>query len=254
MRIELFNTMVDLVDRNEATRLICNWIESEDGNFRFVVTPNVDHILQLQDNADFRAAYADASLVLIDGWPVASVAKWVARRKVEVVPGSDLVPLTFDALSRRKPGARIYLFGALPGVADLAAENISRKWPGLSVCGAYSPEFGFDSDARRSDEICGIIREARPDLIVVGLGAPKQELWIHRHRDRLGPAVAICAGATIDFLAGSKARAPVWVRKVKMEWAYRMFQEPRRLVRRYARGMLLFPIYVGRELIKHSGV
>jgi hypothetical protein len=105
---------------------------------------------------------------------------------------------------------RVFLLGAAPGVADEAADRIRQRWPKVEVVGTYSPPLGFENDSAENDRILAAIAAAEPDLLVIGFGAPKQELWVRRHRDRLEAKVAMCAGATIDFLAGHRRRSPVW--------------------------------------------
>jgi len=249
MKFRAFNITLDIKSLPDAARTICDWAVASD-RLRYVVTPNVDHVIQLERSPRFRSAYSGASLVLVDGWPVAKVVGLLSKRAVDTVPGSDLVPAVFDEFSRRGTTAKIFLLGALPGVADKAARVIAARWPRLRTVGTYSPPFGFENDADESAKICSMIRGASPDIIVLGLGAPKQELWVHRHQEMLGDGVAICAGATIDFLAGSKARAPHWVRRLRMEWLHRMLLEPSRLATRYLKGMVLFPLYSAREILK----
>jgi N-acetylglucosaminyldiphosphoundecaprenol N-acetyl-beta-D-mannosaminyltransferase len=116
--------------------------------------------------------------------------------------------------------------------------------------GTYSPPLGFENDDAETARILIAIAAAAPDLLVVGLGAPKQELWVHRHHRQLSANVALCVGATIDFLAGKKRRSPVWMRRAGLEWAHRVMVEPRRLAGRYARDAWVFPQLVWREIVK----
>jgi N-acetylglucosaminyldiphosphoundecaprenol N-acetyl-beta-D-mannosaminyltransferase len=118
----------------------------------------------------------------------------------------------------------------------------------VDVVGCYSPPLGFENDAKENERILMLIREAAPDLLVLGLGAPKQELWMHRHRGEIAAKVALCVGATIDFLAGEKKRAPKWIQSLGLEWAHRMCSEPKRLVKRYARDAVIFPRLVLKEM------
>ena len=135
----------------------------------------------------------------------------------------------------------MFLLGAAPGVAARAAENIMRRWPGVEVVGTYSPPLGFEKNPLENEHILEQISGARPDVLVVGLGAPKQELWVDAHRERINTAVTLCVGATIDFRAGEKKRAPVWMRRGGLEWLHRVASEPRRLFKRYARDAWVFP-------------
>ena len=200
----------------------------------------------LQHHQGLRAAYQDAGLVLVDGAPVLWSARLLDRKVPERVAGSDLVPALFDAVPEETP-LNVYLLGAGPGVAERAAANIQRKWPGVKIVGTYSPPLGFERDDAENRAILERIAAARPDVLVVGLGAPKQELWVHQHREKIAAKVALCVGATIDFLAGEKARAPRWMQRVGLEWFYRVASEPKRLAARYARDAWVFPRLLARE-------
>jgi N-acetylglucosaminyldiphosphoundecaprenol N-acetyl-beta-D-mannosaminyltransferase len=111
----------------------------------------------------------------------------------------------------------------------------------VQVVGTYSPPLGFEHDAVENTRALIRVADAAPDLVIVGFGAPKQELWVHRHRRELGAKVAVCAGATIDFLAGQRRRSPVWMRRAGLEWLHRVAAEPRRLAARYGRDAWEFP-------------
>jgi N-acetylglucosaminyldiphosphoundecaprenol N-acetyl-beta-D-mannosaminyltransferase len=165
------------------------------------------------------------------------------------VPGSDLVPALFDAADPAEP-LRVYLLGAAPGVGERAMTQIQRRWPAVIPAGCYSPPLGFEHDERENSEIIARIEAAQPDLLIVGLGAPKQELWVHRHLEILATQVAICAGATIDFLAGERRRAPRWMQRAKLEWLHRLLSEPRRLAWRYLRDAAVFPQLVWQDLAR----
>jgi N-acetylglucosaminyldiphosphoundecaprenol N-acetyl-beta-D-mannosaminyltransferase len=144
---------------------------------------------------------------------------------------------------------RVFLLGAAPGVAQRAAEQIQQRWPAVRVVGTYSPAPGFERDDAENARIVEMIERAAPRLLVVGLGAPKQELWVHRHAGQLQCRVALCVGATIDFLAGHRRRAPLWIQRCRLEWLHRLLGEPRRLARRYARDAVIFPRLVARNML-----
>jgi N-acetylglucosaminyldiphosphoundecaprenol N-acetyl-beta-D-mannosaminyltransferase len=225
---------------DEAVRWVIDAAKAPGGKCRFVVTPNADHALLLQRNDGLRRAYRDAALVVADGWPVVIAARILGEPLRERVPGSDLVPEVFRAASPTAP-IRVYMLGAGPGVAERAARNTEARYPGVRVVGTYSPPFGFERDAAENDRILARIAEVEPDIVLVGLGAPKQELWVHANQERIAARVALCIGATIDFLAGEKARAPAWMQRVGLEWFHRMMTEPKRLFPRYAANAVEFP-------------
>ncbi|UUO08000.1 WecB/TagA/CpsF family glycosyltransferase [Blastopirellula sp. J2-11] len=248
-RVKLFGVEIDALRMTEAVRQIWRQIDSPNATTEYVVTPNVDHAVLLQGNPQLQAAYEHARWVLADGWPVVWASRLLRQPLPERVTGSDLVPAMFSAATETKP-LSVFLLGAAAGVGQRAAENIEQRWPNVTVSGVYSPPLGFEYDEAENDRIIEMINAATPQLLIIGLGAPKQELWIARHRGRLQTKAAICAGATIDFLAGEKQRAPRWMQQSGLEWLHRMLVDPRRLVKRYVRDAVVFPTLVWREWLQ----
>lgn len=245
--VRLFGIALTPVALPDAVELLVSWLRKPDGRCHYVVTPNVDHALLFQSRADLRQAYASASLVLADGSPVVWVSRLLGRPVPCRVPGSDVTPALFEAATAERP-FRVFLLGGAPGVAERAARTIRTRYPHVEVVGTYSPPFGFEKDPRENEHMIGLISASKPDILVVGLGAPKQELFVYRNRERLADVpVALCVGATIDFLAGEKPRAPRWMQNNGLEWIHRALSEPRRLVPRYARNLWAFPQLVWRE-------
>jgi N-acetylglucosaminyldiphosphoundecaprenol N-acetyl-beta-D-mannosaminyltransferase len=245
---------IDVITMPETIDRILGWCDSPRENVcRFVVTPNVDHAVMYQSNEKLRAAYDASSLVLADGAPVVVASRLLRRALPERVPGSDLAPALFKRIAAakladaNKRALRVFLLGAGPGVADRAAANIAARWPGVEVVGTLSPPLGFERDAAENERILAAVANSKPDVLLVGFGAPKQELWVHAHADKLHAKVALCIGATIDFLAGEKRRAPRWMRRVGLEWLHRLSTEPRRLAKRYLRDAWIFPQLVWRD-------
>lgn len=246
-KIPMFGVQIDALRMPEAVEAVTAWTREEgEPACRYVVTPNVDHTLLLQEHQGLRDAYVDAGLVLADGMPVVLASRLLRKPLPERVTGADLVPALFNAADPERP-LTVYLLGAAPGVAQRARDNIHTRWPGVRVTGLYSPPLGFERDDAENEAILKRIEAANPDVLVVGLGAPKQELWVHRHRRRIRAKAALCVGASIDFLADEKPRAPVWMQKSGLEWLHRLSSEPRRLFRRYARDAFVFPKLVWRE-------
>lgn len=242
--IELFGMHIARVTMRDAADRILKWCEQPRGGAcRYIVTPNVDHAVMLQHRGDLREAYDDASLVLADGLPLVIASRLFRRSLPQRVAGSDLVP---QLLASGAP-LRVFLLGAAPGVADMAAEQIRLLWQSVEIVGTLSPPMGFETNAKENERILAAVAAATPDLLIVGFGAPKQELWVHRNHRQLQAKVAICAGATIDFLAGHRRRSPVWMRRAGLEWLHRVASEPRRLASRYARDAWEFPQLIWRE-------
>jgi N-acetylglucosaminyldiphosphoundecaprenol N-acetyl-beta-D-mannosaminyltransferase len=251
-KFTMFGIELDAISMELAAQTLTKWLEAPRERCRYVVTPNVDHVVKLRNSRAFQTAYSGASMVLADGKPLVFASRLLGRPLKETVPGSDLVPRLFQqAQSMRKP-LRVFLLGAGPGVAERAARNIVPRWANVLIVGTYSPPFGFETLPRECDSILDKIAATEPDLLIVGFGAPKQEIWVHEYRARISAKVAICAGATIDFIAGEKSRAPIWMRKYGLEWLHRIICEPRRLLRRYAHDAVVFPAVLMRELVGNA--
>jgi N-acetylglucosaminyldiphosphoundecaprenol N-acetyl-beta-D-mannosaminyltransferase len=245
-RIRLFNAPIDVVTMQQAIDVLRNWLDETPEVCRFVVTPNVDHAVILQHHEGLQNVYADAHLVLADGLPLILASRWLGKPLPERVAGSELVPRLLSSVPTERQ-LRCFLLGAGPGVADRAADRIRATCPGIAVVGTYSPPLGFEKDPTEEQRILQLLRNASPELLIVGLGAPKQELWVHRHFRQLPAKVALCVGASIDFIAGEKKQAPVWMRRSGLEWLHRMMSEPKRLAKRYAHDAWVFPQLVWRD-------
>jgi N-acetylglucosaminyldiphosphoundecaprenol N-acetyl-beta-D-mannosaminyltransferase len=204
-----------------------------------VFTPNVDHVVLAEYDVAFRAAYRRAELSLADGQPVVWASRLFTNSVPDKVSGSDLLlPLLKRAALR---GWRVFLLGGAPKVAQRAAELL-REQHAVDVVGIASPRVTTPPADELLDALADSLREARADLVVVALGAPKQELLIDALKDRVRPATLVGVGAALDFLVGRVARAPPWMSGFGLEWLYRLLKEPRRLWRRY---LLRDPAFFG---------
>jgi N-acetylglucosaminyldiphosphoundecaprenol N-acetyl-beta-D-mannosaminyltransferase len=228
-RIRMGRLAIDVVDFVGALDTIEKRIETRAGGTIF--TPNVDHVVLVEHDQRFREAYARASLSLVDGTPVLWAARLLGSHLPEKVSGSDLVvPLAARAAVR---GWRVFLLGGGPGVGDKAAANLKLLHPGLNIVGTAAPMIDIDGDPAGRRAIAADIAATRPDLVLAALGTPKQEIFCDEVRDLLTPAVLVGIGAGIDFVAGTARRAPRWLSRIGLEWAYRLVREPRRLAGRY---------------------
>jgi N-acetylglucosaminyldiphosphoundecaprenol N-acetyl-beta-D-mannosaminyltransferase len=197
----------------------------------FMVTANVDNVLILEQDAGFRAAYEAADMLLADGMPLIWASRILGSRLKEKISGSDLVPRLCRQAA--EDDLSIFLLGAAAGVAEKAAARIRAEWGGLRVAGMYSPPLGFETNNEENRKIVRMINQAGADILLAAFGAPKQEKWIHAHFHELEIGLAIGVGATFDFVAGTKKRAPLLWQKAGTEWFWRFLQEPRRLFKRY---------------------
>ena len=173
-RMKFMNTQVDNLTMSEALDAIEKLIVQD--KCAYVVTPNVDHIVRLEHDEEFQKIYDNADLVLTDGKPLIWISQWYKTPIKEKVSGSDLFPLLCE-LSAQK-GYRMFFLGAGEGVEAKATENLVLRYPGLQVCGTYSPPMGFENDPAQMQTIEDMIRGAEPHILIVGLGCPKQEKFI----------------------------------------------------------------------------
>lgn len=211
----------------EALEAIERLVEARQGGYVF--TPNIDHVVNVEDDAEFAQAYARASLSLADGMPIVWASRLLGMPLPGRVAGSDMVGPLLELAGRR--GWRVFMLGAGPGVAEKAAAVARSRW-GTNVVGTDAPMVNL-KDAAQIDGIAKQLDAAKPDLVLMAFGAPKQELLIARIAERVRPAVLLGIGASLDFIAGTIKRAPAIMRNTGFEWLYRLAQEPRRLWRRY---------------------
>jgi N-acetylglucosaminyldiphosphoundecaprenol N-acetyl-beta-D-mannosaminyltransferase len=196
-----------------------------------VVTANVDHALRFQHDPEYARIVRGADLVLADGKPIIWASRLQRTPLKERVTGSDLLPLLCRHAARC--GQRVFLLGGDPGVADKARSVLEARFPGLQVVGTHCPPTGFEKSAVENARAVEAVRQARPDILFVGLGSPKQERWIARNMFDYGPCLSIGVGISLSFVAGVVRRAPLWMRKAGLEWFWRLLCEPRRLWKRY---------------------
>jgi len=241
--VVLHDVRVDALDLDAAFARVDGWIR--EGRRGFVCFANVHVVETARRDTNMAQALAQSDLVLPDGAPIA----WVLRRRlgarVPRIAGWDF----FDHVCRRsqRRGLRHFFVGGTPAVSVRLRERVAELYPELVVAGAVSPPFRELTEAE-SASLVETINRARPDIVWIGLGAPKQELWMARHRAKLDAAVLVGIGAVFDFVAGSKPRAPEWMQHAGLEWLHRLVREPRRLIRRYAVTNSSFALEVGREL------
>lgn len=242
-RMKFLNTEVDNLTMNEAVQKIEQLILSKKPSY--VVTPNVDHIVKLETDKEFQEVYKEADLILTDGMPLIWISKLKKNPIKEKVSGSDLFPEVCKLAADK--GYKVFLLGAAEGIAAKAAENLKEKYKGLNVVGTYSPSYGFEKKEDEIQEIIKMINEVKPDILAVGLGAPKQEKFLHKYANGLNVPVSLAIGASIDFEAGNIERAPQWMQKIGLEWFYRLCKEPKRMFKRY----LIDDLAIIRLIIKY---
>lgn len=233
--IAMLGVAFDAVTMDEALARIAEMVASRQPHY--VVTPNVDFLVQARRDAELRRILLEAHLVLCDGTPLVWTSRWLGNPLPERVAGADLVPRLI-ALAAEK-NYRLFLLGGSPEANAQAAARLRSQHPSLPLVGHYSPPFRPLHEMEH-DDIARRIRSAQPDILLVSFGCPKQEKWIAMHYRTLGVPVCLGVGAVIDFLAGRVSRAPRWMQRAGAEWLYRLVQEPRRLFRRYAEDLRYF--------------
>jgi N-acetylglucosaminyldiphosphoundecaprenol N-acetyl-beta-D-mannosaminyltransferase len=233
--VAIMGVPFDNVSTAEAVKTIEQMVASRSPHY--LVTANVDFLVQAQSDVELRHILVEAHLVLCDGTPLVWASRLLGNPLPERVAGADLVPVLLEVAAKKK--YRVFLLGATPDAVNEAAARLRSQHPSLILAGHYSPPFNTLLSMDHA-EIKRRVLEAKPDLLFVAFGCPKAEKWIAMHYRELGVPVVAGVGATIDFLAGRVKRAPRWMQQVGMEWIFRLACEPRRLFRRYMKDLWVF--------------
>lgn len=226
---QLLNTYVNNVSMSETLQEICRLVDEKKKSY--VVAINVDVVIKIEDDEYLKKITDEADLTLVDGKPLIWIAKWHKHPVKEKISGSDMVPELCKVA--QKKGYSIYIIGGKDGIAEQAKTNLEKELPGIRIVGTYAPPFGFEKDTDELQRINNMISEVHPDIVIACFGCPKQEKWIYENYHSYNAYVSVCAGATVDFLAGNVNRAPKWMADHGLEWLYRFTQEPKRLFKRY---------------------
>ena len=226
---KLLNTWVNNLDMEETVAAVEQMIASDRKSY--VVAINVDVVMKIEEDPYLKKVVDEADMVLVDGKPLVWISKLHGNPVKAKISGSDLVPVLCQKAAEK--GYRIFILGGKDGVAKVAETRLQRMYPEIQIAGVYAPPFGFEKDAEELNHINTMITDAHPDILITCFGCPKQEKWIYENIDKYDAKVSVCAGATVDFLAGTVKRAPKWMSDHGLEWLYRFMQEPRRLFKRY---------------------
>jgi len=243
-RFGVLGVWIDAVDQRRAQEAIESWIT--DRQRSYVCVSNVHSVMEARRDESLRAVFNAAGLAVPDGMPLVWVGRLRGRRDVRRVYGPDLTLQLCERAARR--GFTCFFYGGGPGVAERLAEALSRRFPGLRVVGAEAPPFR-PLTTEEDEEAVRRINAAAPDVVFVGLGCPKQERWMAEHRERLHAPVLLGVGAAFDFHTGLMPQAPRWMMGAGLEWLFRLWQEPRRLWRRYLIYNPLFVFHLTLELL-----
>ncbi|MFA6659634.1 MAG: WecB/TagA/CpsF family glycosyltransferase, partial [Victivallaceae bacterium] len=244
----LLGIPVHRLDYEQTLQRILEFIESPaDDRCRMVVTLNVDFVVNAHSFMRHRGypgmidILRRAALVTPDGMPLVLLSKMLGTPLPERVTGVDLVQMIAERAALK--GKSLYFLGGTPQAAQKTAEIFSSRFPGLRIAGIDTPWVSLDNTAETAaldQRICDQINAAKPDILLIGFGNPKQELWLARNVSQLKVPAAIGIGGTFNFISGEVKRAPILIQKLCMEWIYRIIQEPSRLWKRYALGLIIF--------------
>lgn len=238
--IYLLNVRIDNITTQELLKNLTKGV---------LITPNVDHLVKLQKDEDFYKVYQQAEWVVCDSKILYLMSKLLKEPLLEAIPGSSFFT-AYYMYHKDDPNCKIFLLGAAEGIAEKARQNINKKVGREIVVGAHSPSYGFEKNEKECEELVKIVNASGANVLLVGVGAPKQEKWIMKYRDRMPNVdVFMALGATIDFEAGTLKRAPKVWQKCGMEWLYRTLKEPKRLFKRYFVDDMQFFYYFGKQLL-----
>ena len=223
-RIKILNVEIDNISQKELLAQLKKGV---------LVTPNVDQIVKMQSDREYYDIVQRAEWCVCDSKILYLCAKLLGTPLPEAIPGSSFFPAFYEH-HREDENCRIFLLGAMDGVAQKAMERINEKMGREMVVGAYSPSYGFEKKQEENEDIYRMINESGANVVLVGVGCPKQEKWIDAHKDKMsGVDIWMALGATIDFEAGNIKRAPKIFQTLALEWFYRFLQEPKRMYKRY---------------------
>ncbi len=215
-----------------------------------IISINVDVLIKARKDLEFKSVINNSELVLADSRILLFSSYLLGSPLEENIAGSSFV-LSFSDWAAKK-GVKLFLLGAAPGVAAKAAAILIQNNSALRIVGTYSPPSGFENNEEENQKIAKMIKDCSPDVLFVGLGAPKQEKWIWRYKNEYQVPISIGVGATFDFIAGNVKRAPKCMQQIGLEWFFRLCQEPRRLWKRYLIGNTIFVWLVLKEFINYK--
>lgn len=225
----LLNTYINNLTMQEAVDEVEKMIAADKKTY--IVAINVDVVIKIEKDPYLKKIVDSADMVLVDGKPLVWISKLYGRPLKAKISGSDLVPILCQKAAEKKH--KIFIIGGKEGIAEQAKRRLEYQFPDIQIVGTYAPPFGFEENADELSKINKMISETHPDLLISCFGCPKQEKWIYENIGKYDAKVSICAGATVDFLAGNVKRAPRWMSDHGLEWLFRTIQDPKRLFKRY---------------------
>lgn len=234
--VRMFGIAMASVTLSEAIEWLS--IMAKKKETRVIFTANAEAIVLMDSNMEFRRSYFDADYLLADGMPLVWFSRIIGNQLPERVTGSDLLPELCRIAEKKL--LKVFFLGGTPDVTPKAVENLLKRFPSLHVSGIATPWIDLSDDEESQSDLLESINRSGADILFVGFGAPKQEIWIARKRNQLKVGIVLTVGGTFDFLAGKTVRAPLWMQRNGLEWLWRLLHEPKRLWRRYLIGNLQF--------------
>jgi len=222
--IDVLGIYFNNITFNETQDILCGYLKTNTNHI--IVTPNPEAVMQAKRNPDFKNALLAADLSLADGTGIVWAAKRLSTPLPERVRGVDTIMALFTRLSQAEQKTTVYLLGGKPGVPELAADAIHRQFPHIHVIG-FQHGYFKNEDER---EVIKNINQLSPDILLICMGMPKAEIWASTNK-HINTRISLCLGGTIDIFAGTATLAPAWIRKIGMEWLYRLIRQPSRFKR-----------------------
>ena len=247
-RIGIGRTLIDDCSFQQVCASIIAHAQDR-GKPAYVITPNAQHIVLLENDKRLQAVYAHADLVIPDGISLLIAARLYGRSLQQRIAGVDIFKVLCGMAA--EANLHVFLLGGRPGSAELAAAALQQSHPNLRFS-SYCPPFGFEQDEAALQDAADAIKAAQPDILFAALGAPKQEYWIYEHGLQMGVPVCIGVGGSFEIVGGVVPRAPQWTQNIGCEWLYRLYMEPRRMWRRYLIGNLEFASIVLRQRLRRA--
>ena len=229
--VDILGIPVDSITMQEAVDKVCHFLDED--SVHTIYTPNAEIMMEAQRDAELKQILRNADMLVADGAGVVLASRILRCSVPEKVSGIDLVNETFRILAQRR--TRYFLLGSKPGIVEAAAVNITGQYPGIEIVGFNNGYYAKEDE----DKIIDQINSSGTEILLVALGAPKQEKWISQNRDKLKIKICIGVGGTLDILAGKAELAPEFFRKNGLEWLFRLYKEPRR-----AKRMLDLPRFI----------
>ena len=245
-RVNVLGVGINAVSLDDAVYTISDWIDTRQRNYVNVCT--VHTVMECQHLPELRSLVNNGGMATPDGMPLVWLARYYGQKHVTRVYGPDLMLAVCEASIAK--GYRHYFYGGAQGISHKLAENLAARFPNLQVAGAYSPPF-LPAGAIEDRSVIDAINHTNPDIVWVGLGTPKQDYWVAKHRHLLRAPVLIAVGAAFDFHTGRLPQAPTWMQRSGLEWLYRLQKEPRRLAHRY---LFFNPLFVAGVILQLCGL